>query len=507
MTDAPQAVMGAGREPMNARPCGPSPREAARSKDPSASPIRTAPSGVLSGPIAPVMLRLALPTIVVLVVQTLVGVAETYFVSFLGTEALAGVTLVFPVLMLVQMMSNGGIGGGVASAVARAVGANRGGDAQALAWHAMLLACGLGLLFTVGAIAGGPALYRAMGGTDKTLAAALTYSNIVFAGSVPLWIVALLSSALRGAGDVKTPARITLSGAIMLVALSPALIFGWGPLPPLGIAGAGAAVVIYYALTALILIGYMRSGRSPLQLSVVRPDRRLFADILGVGVLSALGTVQVNVTVACVTGVVGLFGADAIAGYGIASRLDYLQIPLLFGLGTAVVMMVGINIGADQMARARRIAWTGAAIAVGFTESLGLLVTIFPHAWLGLFSDEPAVLAFGSLYLQTVGPVYGAIGLGMMLYFASQGAKRVLWPVLAGTARMMVAALGGWFAVAWLGADPSMLFQIVAGAALLFGCITSAAMFVGVWGRRPHSGSMAQTVGCSAARPMPSRYL
>jgi Na+-driven multidrug efflux pump len=324
----------------------------------------------------------------------------------------------------------------------------------------MLLACGLGLLFTVGAIAGGPALYRAMGGTDKTLAAALTYSNIVFAGSVPLWIVALLSSALRGAGDVKTPARITLSGAIMLVALSPALIFGWGPLPPLGIAGAGAAVVIYYALTALILIGYMRSGRSPLQLSVVRPDRRLFADILGVGVLSALGTVQVNVTVACVTGVVGLFGADAIAGYGIASRLDYLQIPLLFGLGTAVVMMVGINIGADQMARARRIAWTGAAI-----------------------------------------------GLGMMLYFASQGAKRVLWPVLAGTARMMVAALGGWFAVAWLGADPSMLFQIVAGAALLFGCITSAAMFVGVWGRRPHSGSMAQTVGCSAARPMPSRYL
>jgi putative MATE family efflux protein len=506
MTDAPQAVMGAGREPMDARLSGPSPREAARSKGPSASPIRTAPSGVLSGPIAPVMLRLALPTIAVLVVQTLVGVVETYFVSFLGTEALAGVALVFPVLMLVQMMSNGGIGGGVAAAVARAVGANRGGDAQALAWHAMLLACGLGLLFTVGVIAGGPALYRAMGGSDKVLAAALTYSNVVFAGSVPLWIVALLSSALRGAGDVKTPARVTLAGAVVLVALSPALIFGWGPLPRLGIAGAGASVGIYYGLAALILIGYMRSSRSPLRLSVVRPDRHLFGDILGVGLLSALGTVQVNVTVACVTGVVGLFGADAIAGYGIASRLDYLQIPLLFGLGTAVVIMVGINVGADQIARARRIAWTGAAIAVGFTESLGLLVTIFPHAWLGLFSDEPGVLAFGTLYLQTVGPAYGAIGLGMMLYFASQGAKRVLWPVLAGTARMTVAALGGWFAVAWLGADLSMLFQIVAGAALLFGCVTSAAMLAGAWGRRPHSGSVAQTVGCSAERPVPSRY-
>jgi putative MATE family efflux protein len=492
MTDAPQAVLGARHESMDARHSGPSLRQAACAKGPSTSPIRTAPPGVLSGPIAPTMLRLALPTIVVLVVQTLVGVAETYFVSFLGTDALAGVALVFPVLMLMQMMSNGGIGGGVAAAVARALGANRGEDAQALAWHAMLLACGLGLLFTVGAIAGGPALYRAMGGTDGTLAAALTYSSVVFAGSVPLWIVALLSSALRGAGDVRTPASITLAGAVMLVALSPALIFGWGPLPRLGIAGAGAAVVIYYVLAALALIGHMRWGRSPLRLSVMRPDRRLFADILGVGVLSALGTVQVNVTVACVTGVVGLFGADAIAGYGIAARLDYLQIPLLFGLGTAVVIMVGINVGAGQMARARRIAWTGAAIAVGFTGSLGLFVAIFPQAWLGLFSDEPAVLAFGTLYLQTVGPVYGAIGLGMMLYFASQGAERVLWPVLAGTARMMVAALGGWLAVAWLGADLSLLFQIVAGAALLFGGITSATMLAGAWGRHPRRGSTAQ---------------
>ncbi|MCI0430178.1 MAG: MATE family efflux transporter [Rhodospirillales bacterium] len=438
------------------------------------------------------MLHLALPTIAVLVVQTLVGVAETYFVSFLGTEALAGVALVFPVLMLMQMMSNGGIGGGVSSAIARALGANRGGDAQALVWHAFLLACGFGLLFTAGATAGGPGLYRAMGGTDETLAAALAYSNIVFAGSVPMWIVALLSSALRGAGDVKTPARITLAGAAILLMLSPALIFGWDPLPRLGIAGAGAAVVIYYVLAAVMLIRYMRSGRTPLKLTIVRPDGRLFGEILSVGLLSAIGTVQVNLTVACVTGVVGLFGADAIAGYGIASRLDYLQIPLLFGLGTAVVTMVGINVGAKQIDRARRIAWTGAAIAVGFTEALGLFVTIFPPAWLGLFSDEPDVLAFGTLYLRTVGPVYGAIALGMMLYFASQGAKRVFWPVVAGTVRMLVAALAGWFAVAEMGADLPTLFQFVAVAALLFGGITSTAMLAGALGRHAPSAATAQ---------------
>src|SRR5437764_274608 len=163
---------------------------------------------LLGGPVLPVMLKLALPTVIVLVVQSFVGVAETYFVSFLGTDALAGVALVFPVLMLMQMMSNGGIGGGVSSAVARALGANRRADADALIWHAIVLACAFGLIFMAAAILGGPILYRAMGGTGPTLTAALTYSGVVFAGAIPIWIAALLSSALRGAGNVNVPALV-----------------------------------------------------------------------------------------------------------------------------------------------------------------------------------------------------------------------------------------------------------------------------------------------------------
>lgn len=436
------------------------------------SPFK-APAGVLAGPIVPTLLRLALPTIVVLVVQTMVGVTETYFVGFLGTAALAGTALVFPVLMLMQMMSNGGMGGGVASAVARAIGAGRRTDAEALVWHAVVLAGAFGVVFTVAAIAGGPLLYRAMGGDGETLSAALTYSNIVFAGSIPVWITALLSAVLRGAGNVRVPALVTLTGAVVLVPLSPVLIFGWGPFPRLGIAGGGVAVVIYYLLAVSMLVAFMRSDKSPLKLTITPLSRRLFGDILGVGLLSAIGTVQSNLTVAFVTAAVGRFGADAIAGYGIASRLDYLQIPLLFGLGTGLVTMVGINVGAGQMARARRIAWTGAAIAFVMTETIGLLAAVFPHAWLGLFSDQPEVLAYGTLYLRTVAPFYGAIGIGMALYFASQGARRVMAPLLAGTARMIVAA----FIVAWLGVPLSTLFGIVAGSALLFGGITAMTTF------------------------------
>jgi len=285
---------------------------------------------------------------------------------------------------------------------------------------------------------------------------------------------------------------VILSGAVILVPLSLALIFGWGPVPRLGVAGGGAAVVIYYILAALALTLYLRSPRSLLKLRIVPLQRRLFKDILGVGLLSAIGTVQVNLTVAIVTAAVGWFGADAIAGYGIASRLDYIQIPVIFGLGTAMVTMVGVNIGAGQMARARRIAWVGAALAFGVTESIGLAAVVFPHAWIGLFSDDPQVLRIGTLYLHNVAPVYGAVGLGLALYFASQGAKRVLFPVLAGTVRMIIAAFVGWSAVAWFGAGLSTLFLIVAVAAVVYGGLTAATALGASWGRRPANQRLAQ---------------
>jgi Na+-driven multidrug efflux pump len=315
-----------------------------------------------------------------------------------------------------------------------------------------------------------------MGGAGATLSAALTYSGIVFAASIPIWITALLSAALRGAGNVKVPALVIVAGALVLVVLSPPLIFGWGPFPRLGVAGGGVAVFVYYLLAAFALFQYLRSSRSPLKFAAVPLERRLFKDILGVGLPSAIGTVQVNLTVTFVTAAVGHFGADAIAGFGIASRLDYLQIPIIFGLGTAIVTMVGINMGANQIERARRVALVGTVMAFGFTQIIGLAAAFFPNVWIGLFTTDATVRELGSLYLRTVAPAYGAIGLGLALYFASQGTKRVLLPVLAGTVRMIVAAFFGWSSVIWFGASLDTLFQIVTVAALAYGLLTAVAV-------------------------------
>jgi putative MATE family efflux protein len=434
-------------------------------------------AAILAGPILPILMRLALPTVAVLVAQTAVSVAEAYYVGFLGTAALAGVALVFPIFMLMAMMSNGGLGSGIASSIARAVGAGRQHDADALVFHALVLAIVVGALFTLGALCGGPALYYALGGRDAALEAALKYSNILFAGSIAVWIVNFFAAALRGVGNVKVPAIVTLVGALVMIPASPALIFGVGSLPGFGIAGAGIAFSIYYGGALLVLLRYMASGRSGLTLRITRLEGRLFMDILKVGVPTAVSAVFSNLNVILVTGAIGLFGTGALAAYGIASRLDYAMIPVLFGLSSAVLTMVGINMGAGQTARAKRIAWVSSLVGAGASEIIGLVVAFKPSLWLNLFSRAPDVVGPAEIYLHVVAPAYGALGLAFVISFAAQGTGHMLWPLAGITVRMIVAAGLGWIVVAYFDAGMTILAFIIAGSIIASALISSIAMF------------------------------
>src|SRR5216684_6972510 len=197
-------------------------------------------------------------------------------------------------------------------------------------------------------------------------------------------------------------------------------MFGLGPFPKLGIAGAGVAVVTTTALTALALAWYIAAGRSVARFRWARLRWALFADILRVGGVASISTLQTNLTVLLTTALVGIAaGPEAIAGYGIGNRLEYLLVPLVFGLGAPLVALVGTNIGAGQKQRALRIALTGGAIAFGLCEAIGLAAAIWPAQWLALFSAEPGMIETGSAYLRIVGPAYGFFGLALSLYFAS----------------------------------------------------------------------------------------
>ncbi len=439
---------------------------------------------LLNDPIGATLLRLAWPNIVLTMVQASIGLIETYFVAKLGTDALAGMALVFPVVMLIQMMSTGAMGGGISSAIARTLGSGRREAADALVWHAVAIAVGLGLLTTLAAFLGGRALYAAMGGSGASLTAALAYSDTLFAGAILIWLFNSLANVIRGTGNMILPAVVACVGAAVLIPVSPLLIFGFGIVPRFGIVGGALAVIVYYAIGSAIFAFYIWSGRGVLR-PAPRPPRLTWPpayEILRIGAVASLISITTNVTIAIATGLVGAHGPAAVAGYGTGVRLEYLLIPLAFGLGAPLVAMVGTNIGAGRRDRALQAAWTGGAIAGAITEAIGIAAALFPTAWLGLFGDDPTMLAVGAQYLRIVGPFYGFFGGGMALYFASQGAGRLGWPLLAGLLRLAIAGAGGWLALRLSGSIVGV-FVALGVALAVFGLVNAASIWLGAWFR------------------------
>jgi len=450
-------------------------------RPPAAAPAALSPrtQRLLAAPILPTLLRLAAPNLVLVLVQALSSAVDAFYLGRLGPAVLAGIALVFPLWTLMVTTSAGALGGGISAAVARAVGAGRRADADALVAHSLLLACAAALVFSAIVLAIGPWLFPAMGGSGPALDAALLYAGIIFGGALFVWLVNAFASLLRGSGEMLVPAVIVVAGECLHMLLAPLLIFvGVGPSGPLGVQGAALSLVTSYALRALALGLYVIGRRAAVRLPAgpfrLRPD--LIRDVLRVGLPASLNTLMSNLNVMAVTSLVGGSGVVALAGYGLAARLQFLLIPLVFGFGSALVTMVGTNIGAGQVQRARRIAWTGAGVAALATGGIGVLVAIVPTLWLGLFTADTAVLAIGSLYLRVVGPSFVLFGLGLALYFAAQGAGRVAPALLAGGVSFVISVGGGWLLVHGLHADLPWLFGAIASALVLFGLIQAAAV-------------------------------
>ncbi|HYG54730.1 MAG TPA: MATE family efflux transporter [Burkholderiales bacterium] len=416
----------------------------------------------LSAPILPTLLRLSAPGVLLVIFQSMVSVGDTYFVGRLGTAPLAGLALVFPLIMLLQMTSAGAMGGGVSSAIARALGRGDAATARRLVVHALVIAGGMGLAFTLLVLLFGKMLYRLLGGTGETLDQALTYSNVVFAGALMVWLANTLSSILRGSGNMHTPALALIGGAVIHLPLCGTLV------PRIGIVGAAIAYVTTFGLAALAMgIVVWRSNLLRPRAGDFALEWPLFREILRVGALSSLNALQTVLTAVIVTGFVGRHGPAALAGYGVGLRLELLQIPLVFAVGQAMVVLVGTNIGAGRGDRAKRIAWTGALVAASISLVIGFSAAAVPLAWVGLFSDDAAVLENGADYLRTVAPFYPLLAAGIALYFASQGAGRVLRPMLAGTVRLAVVITGG-MAAATLGG----VFAVIATGIAVYGVLT-----------------------------------
>ena len=445
---------------------------------PGARPVAARTKLLLEGPVLATLLRLAAPNILNLLAFVAVITFDGFFLGKIGTDALAGASLAFPWIMLVLQTTNSGMGAGVSSAVARALGAGNRERADELAYHAFLLALALGAIFSTVMLLAAPSLFGWMGGRDRMLIDALSYANAAFGGAVCITVLNLLGNAVRGTGNMSLHAGVLVACVIAHIALAPALMFGYGPFPAMGPAGAGWGLVIPFGVGSLVMIGYLRSSRSIIRLNFFgwTPRWALFADILKVGVPGLINTSITNLSVVVLTGIAGQFGPETAIGYAMGSRLEYIMQPIAFGFGTAIVAMVGTNWGAQQYDRARRIAWTGAATIALVCGVLGLIVTVRPGVWLDLFSDDTEVARLGALYLRIVGPVYICFGLGLGLFFVCQGYGRGFAAMTANAMRLVVSAGAGLVAVYGFGFGVTGLFAAIAAGFCIYAVLTALAV-------------------------------
>jgi Na+-driven multidrug efflux pump len=441
-------------------------------------------NSLLTSPILPTLLKLALPNSVAMFGTALVAVAETSYIGRLGTEPLAGIALVFPFVMLTQMMSSGAMGGGVSSAISRALGAGNRDRAATLALHAAIIGICAGLFFTAMMQLFGRQFFMLLGGRGGVLEQACNYSQVLFSGAVSIWLVNTLSSVLRGTGDMKLPSATLVGVAIVQIAVGGALGLGLAGLPQFGMRGIAAGQLTAFSLGTVFLAWILISGRSRLKLDfrAFAFQRDMFFDILKVGAISCLSPLQSVLSILIFTKILAGFGTVTLAGYGMGSRLEFLLIPIAFAFGVASVPMVGMAMGAGLVKRARQVTWTAGAAAGITVGMVGLIVAIDPALWVSLFTSDPGVTAAANSYFAWAGPAFGFFGMGVCLYFASQGAAKVGGPVLAGTLRLLMVGFGGWWLVS-IDAPAWTLFALVGAAMVVFGLATALSIRLTRWGK------------------------
>ena len=458
---------------------------------PLPAPEPSARNALLEGPILPTLLWLAWPNVVALSAGTCVVIAETSYIGRLGVESLAAMALVFPFVILTMTMSGGAMGGGVASAIARALGAGDTDRAATLAGHALLIGVCFGLTFMLGMLIFGPRLLELLGGRGNVLAYAIGYVQIFFGGAVLPWLMNTFAGILRGTGNMKLPSLLILASAVCQIILGGTLGLGLGPIPQFGMRGVAAGSLTAYAISISVMGWYLFSGRGRVVPKVMglRIQWAMLVDILRVGVVSCFSPLQSVLTVSIFTHMLAQFGTEILAGYGIGARLEFMLTSIAFAIGIASVPMVGMAIGAQRIARARRIALIAGCVAFVSVGLVATVIAIFPDLWVNIFTKDAGVRAASRQYLATAAPMYAFIGLAISMYFSSQGAAKVLGPVLAQTARLVFVAIGGW----WLSAHHATaanFFTLAAASMVVLGLLSAASVFLTRW--EPKRGAVAE---------------
>jgi putative MATE family efflux protein len=433
--------------------------------DRGAPPGRRTAEGLLNEPPLRAIVRLAMPTTMVMLFAATSNVLFTYYVSRLGSEAIAAVSLVFPISLLAITAMVGGVGAGAASAVARALGGFRQQDAIAVAEHALMLSVAVGAVFGAVIVLGAPFFFRLMGGTGNVLEGATLFARILFAGAAITFCGAMFDSIMRGEGNVRVPAACSSASLVLQIVLAPVFmfVFGWG------LAGAAAAMLTSQLVATAARARYVFGGHGQVRPSLppARPTLAPLLEILRVGIPASLGNIVNYVGLMVLTGIVARFGSGHLAAYGLGTRLDFLLLSLVYGFGAAILTLVGLAAGARRPERFTVYVVRAGAIMVALLLVPAGAVCWNPGLWLRWFTEDQAVLDVGWRYFRIVGPSYPFLGVSMVVALALQGLGRAAAPMAVMGLRVAGVLGTALLSTYWLGLDERAVFATIASGNVL----------------------------------------
>lgn len=383
------------------------------------------------GPVAEAIVLLAIPMVLEMVLESVFAVVDIFFVARLGAAAMAAVALTEAVITIVYTLAVG-LSIGVTAMVARRMGERNPGAAGEATGQAILLGAAVAAVIGLAGAVWAPDILRLMGGDAAVVETGGAYARILLGGNIVIVLLFLLNAAFRGAGDAAIAMRVLWLANGINIVLDPCLIFGWGPFPELGVAGAAVATTIGRGVAVAVQLWTLAgpAGRLRVRAAHLRIRTAVMARLLR---LSASGTIQVFIGTASWIGLVRVlatFGPEALAGYTVAIRIVLFALLPAWGLSNAAATMVGQGLGAGDPLRAERSVRIAALMNMAFLGSVGLVFLALAPFIVGLFGADPATAAFAERCLRIVSTGFVFYAWGMVITQSFNGAGDTWTPTL-----------------------------------------------------------------------------
>ena len=436
------------------------------------------PSPILEGRVTPTLLGLSVPMILAMVLVTFFGLVDMFYLGRFSKEAMAAVGLAFPVTYLLHTFG-GALGSACTSACSRLIGAGRQDEVPNLLLHVILLSAALALLL----IPGGMLLL----GVEPTLNSpdtdplvrqwAREYGLIYFLGGFFSLFAMGVNALFRGEGDTAFPFRVMAVGLVLNIILDPLFIFGPGPFPRLGVAGAAVTTVVSFAVSSLIVLRELLTADRLVRLvrGAWRYNAAMVRDLLQVAGPASLANLALPASVFMINAMVAGFGTAAIAGYSAARVIHSIVFLPTLGLSMSMMIMVGQNHGAGQRERVREITLTTLRFALTMVAALALPIILFPDWAIRWMTDEPEVIAAGSDLVRwgtVTRPMLGIVNIAAFWFQAKGNGPAGMVP--NSVLRVVCEPLGVWIGLQMAGTLTAGWYGFAAGD------VAGGAVFLGL---------------------------